>query len=196
MKGFPNKLYSHFLLLHTAVSILVSETLIRDKRNIDFAHESLQLFVNDFELLYGREFISYNVHNLLHICEVVYRFGVLDNFSAFKFENYMGTAKKMIRKGNQPLQQLARRYAEMENAEKYSSATEKFTLNHPHNSGPLTRNCLHNLPKQYKNLKSKRFSINCDTKNNCVILKDGTFLLTENVTQFDGEDVRLIGQKL
>ncbi|XP_051176672.1 uncharacterized protein LOC127291531 [Leptopilina boulardi] len=196
LEGFPSKLYSHFLLLHTAVTILISETHIRDTRNIDFAHETLQLFVKDFETLYGKEFISYNVHNLLHICEDVKRFGVLDNFSAFRFENYMGTAKKMIRKGDQPLQQLARRYAEVENVQIHCSAIDKFILEHPHNSGPVIQDCISNLPEQYKVFKSRGFTIKCDMKNSCVMLKNGTFFMTENVGKFGGQEIRLIGHKL
>ncbi|XP_043478375.1 uncharacterized protein LOC122512027 isoform X2 [Leptopilina heterotoma] len=198
VEGFSSELYSHFLLLHTAISILSSDRHICDPRNIDVAHEMLQLFVTDFDSLYGKEFISYNVHNLLHLCADVKRFGALGNFSAFKFENYMGTVKRMIRKGDKPLQQLARRYAEVENIQKLKNyATEEFILDHAHNRGPLTQDCLTNIPKQYKNLKTKGFSINCDDiRNNCVMLKDGTFLIVENILQLGGQDIKIVGHRL
>lgn len=44
----------------------------------------------------------------------VKRFGPVDNFSAFKFENYMQILKRYIRKAEKPLKQVARRYVENE----------------------------------------------------------------------------------
>lgn len=51
-------------------------------------------------------YISHNVHSLIHLVQDVERFGSLDNFSAFKYENYMQTLKKYIRKAERPLQQV------------------------------------------------------------------------------------------
>ncbi|XP_053980624.1 uncharacterized protein LOC128877384 [Hylaeus volcanicus] len=44
----------------------------------------------------GRQYISYNVHNLIHLCSYVKLWGELDKFSAFKFENYMQKIKSSI----------------------------------------------------------------------------------------------------
>jgi len=35
-----------------------------------------------------------NLHTLLHICSDVQKYGSVDNFSAFRFENYMSNIKK------------------------------------------------------------------------------------------------------
>lgn len=153
LPGFPPKFYCHFLLLHTAVSILVSERHIYNPSNIEVAHEMLELFLKDFEQLYGKEHISYNVHNLLHICEDVKRFGTLGNFSAFRFENYMSSVKRMLRKGDKPLQQIAKRYAEVEKSKKNCCSINKVTLQQPHHMGPLTEKYLSNIREQYKILK-------------------------------------------
>lgn len=112
------RLYSHFLLLHTAISILVSKNLLLNAQNIDCAHEILVEFVKRFPKLYGSELISHNVHNLFHICADAKKYGALDNFSAFRFENYLGSLKEIIRTGRKPLEQIARRYSEMENFKK------------------------------------------------------------------------------
>jgi len=55
--------------------------------------------------------VSYlhNVHNLLYLCSDVRTFGPVDNFSAFRFENFMTSIKKQIRKNEKPLQQLVKR---------------------------------------------------------------------------------------
>lgn len=57
-------------------------------------------------------FLSYNVHGLLHLVQDVKRFGSLDNFSAFPYENNMTFYRKTCRKPNQQLQQIARRKSE------------------------------------------------------------------------------------
>lgn len=51
-----------------------------------------------FEVIYGRHFISHNIHGLMHLCDDYDEFGPLDNCSAFSFEDYMGSLKKMLRK--------------------------------------------------------------------------------------------------
>uniref|UniRef100_T1H1I8 Uncharacterized protein n=1 Tax=Megaselia scalaris TaxID=36166 RepID=T1H1I8_MEGSC len=42
----------------------------------------------------------------------VKRFGVLDNFSCFPFENKLGEIKNCLRSGNLPLEQIAKRIGE------------------------------------------------------------------------------------
>ena len=98
------QIYRHFLTLHVAVTILVSPNLIKSESNIKYAEELLKYFVKHFAPLYGKKFIFHNVHNLLHLCNDVRNFGVLDNFSAFPFENFLATLKKSLRKAEKPLQ--------------------------------------------------------------------------------------------
>ena len=112
------------------MTILISEPHIQIETNVDSAHEMLQLFVKDFARIYGKEQVSQNVHNLLHICSDAKKYGTLDTFSAFRFENYMSNIKAMIQKGDNPLKQIARRYAEVEDAEK--DIVEMETLQKSH----------------------------------------------------------------
>jgi len=82
-------MYEHFLTLHVAISILTTPTLIADNENIKYAEELLAYFVEGFQILYSKQFVSHNVHNLLHLSNEVRRNGILDNFSAFRFENFL-----------------------------------------------------------------------------------------------------------
>lgn len=41
--------------------------------------------------------IMYNVHTLIHLPECVRRHGSLENYSAFKLENYLQKFKKYIK---------------------------------------------------------------------------------------------------
>lgn len=104
-----NDKYEHFLLLHNAVRILCSKEF---KDSIDVAKILLDTFVVDYELLYGSKNMTYNVHSLLHIVEDVKNFGCLDEYSAFQFESYMYSIKRMLRKHNEPLSQIANRLSE------------------------------------------------------------------------------------
>ena len=92
------KVYENFLTLHVAVTILVSPTLINTEDNIKYAENLLKYFVQHFDDVYGEQYISHNVHNLLHLCNDVRKFGVLHNFSAFPYENFLGSLKKLVRK--------------------------------------------------------------------------------------------------
>lgn len=67
--------YLHFLVLHCAIRILCDSE--RQEDFIDYAHSLLVCFVEGFSKLYGKEFVSYNVHGLLHVCDDVKQFGSL-----------------------------------------------------------------------------------------------------------------------
>jgi len=57
---------------------------------INYAEDLLKLCVEGgtiFSDLYGEEHVSYNVHSLIHLVDNCRVYGVLDNFSAFTFEN-------------------------------------------------------------------------------------------------------------
>ena len=56
----------------------------------------LRTFIHNALALYGQEMLVYNVHALVHLADDVQRFGPLDEFSAFPFENSLGHLKKLI----------------------------------------------------------------------------------------------------
>lgn len=108
---FNEDLYYHFLLLHTAIRLLDCSDA---QQNVPLANRLLEQFVSDFSLLYGAEYLSYNIHNLLHLAECVELHGPLYSFSAYRFENYMQEIKKIVRKCDQILQQINNRLAEQQ----------------------------------------------------------------------------------
>lgn len=192
LKNIVNeKIYENFLLLHTATSILVNKSLVQVPENINKCHKMLKKFVLGIQQIYGKQFVSHNLHNLLHICDDVKEYGALDEFSAFKFENEMSSIKRMIRKDYKPLEQIARRYSERESIMQ-PQLEKPYSLSNSHNSGPLTRNC-GNITKQYKVLKHQDFTINCTTpKDSCILLKDGTFCKVKNIVTSETNDIILI----
>ena len=102
--------YKHFLLLSVASFILSSPELCL--RYCDYAESLLKLFVSNIAKIYGKDMLVYNIHGLLHLADDVRRYGPLENFSAFPFENKLKDVKKLVRKPNNPLQQVIRRLSE------------------------------------------------------------------------------------
>ncbi|XP_067204058.1 uncharacterized protein [Linepithema humile] len=102
--------YNHFVTLSIAVRILADPQLCISFN--DYANSLLIWFVSNFGNIYGDEYLSYNVHNLLHIAKDVQTFGCLDNFSCFKYENYMQKIKRKLHQSGKPLEELSNRIFE------------------------------------------------------------------------------------
>ena len=93
LKGvIPESLYDHFMCLHTAIRLLSSENHCRKFNS--YAEQLLRYFVKESGKLYGPQFVSHNVHCLIHLPADVMKFGHLDLFSSFPFENYLQYLKK------------------------------------------------------------------------------------------------------
>ena len=110
--GVSRKQYENFLYLSVAIRCLCSKALI--DTYLDFAQYSLQYFVAQFGEIYGRQHIVYNVHSLIHLASDARRYGVLDNFSCFEYESFLGVVKELThkRKPSHIVQQICRRLSE------------------------------------------------------------------------------------
>lgn len=102
--------YNNFMLLSCAIRILCDAN--KCQNFTDVTNKMLIKFVLNFKKVYGTCYISYNVHNLIHLSNDVAKYGHLDNFSAFIFESHMYQIKRLIRKGNLQLQQVVNRLSE------------------------------------------------------------------------------------
>lgn len=109
--NLPKHLYKHFMVLSVAIRILADATL-HLKLN-SYAHSLLVWFVEHFPNFYGKKFLNYNVHNLIHLSQDVENLGPVDDFSAFKFENYMQKIKTKLKSSGKPLQQIINRLTEI-----------------------------------------------------------------------------------
>lgn len=172
-----NSLYKNFVLLHCGIRILCSEkntTML----GYDFVREILVMFIKHSEKVYGSTFLIYNVHVLCHLSDDAKLHGVLDNFSAFPFENYLKTLKYLVRSPNRPLQQIYRRLKEIESSTKNRNIDRKATLlSYENNSGPVPTDS--HLYNAYMKVKCKDFVIYvlsrrvadcyCYSKNNKVV---------------------------
>lgn len=65
LKKIANKnIYTHFMALSCAIRILCSPALYRIYNN--YALKLLEYFVQKYAILYGKEYITHNVHGLIH----------------------------------------------------------------------------------------------------------------------------------
>ena len=190
--------YIHFLCLHVAVKLLSCGE--QSRNNIEYARELLTYFVEHSQRLYSKNFVSYNVHALLHVVDDVLRFGALDSFSAYRFENHYGLMKLFLRKNDKPLQQLVKRLDEKNrnsvpsNQETLEKDSVHFTLMHM--NGPLPPIHARCIANQFKKAERVgKWKITIDEPDNCVFLKDLSVVVVINfVKTFDNRNV-IIGQK-
>lgn len=128
-KVVSHAVYKHFLSLMVAVSVLLNSNDADRKEHLDYARELLMYYVKKCEAIYGNTFAVYNVHSLIHLPDDVEHFNCsLNGISCFPFENYLQTLKKMVRQSRNPIAQVAKRLAELENSTKSRPFTkESFT---------------------------------------------------------------------
>lgn len=160
-------MYHHFLLLSCAIRILVSPSLCISLNN--FAQDLLNQFVLKYTQFYGQEHVTYNVHNLSHLCNDVLKFGCLDNFSAFAPESYMCHLKKKICiQSAKPLPQIIKRLEE--ERRKYKRSETKL-----------------NFKQKYVEVDINGVKLSNQHPNNYCLLKNGIFLSITNIWNDDTE---------
>jgi len=160
--------YEHFLTLSVAIRILCHPELCFTLN--EYAHNLLIYFVSHYEELYGRQYMSYNVHNLSHLANEVKTFGCLDKFSCFQFENYLRILKLKIQNSPKPLEQLVNRI----NEENQCPNVKEFNKLYPiiHFSKLISRIIL---------VEFQEFKISFKEPNNVCLLKDNSILIVKKI---------------
>ncbi|KAB0803680.1 hypothetical protein PPYR_00650 [Photinus pyralis] len=112
LKDFlPVDVYQHFLMLFVAITICSSS---RYSKYLKVAESLLEKYIDKYIDIYGLDSITSNVHSLCHLVDDVERFGELETFSAYQYENKLYKIKRLLRTGNNPLAQAAKRIQEIE----------------------------------------------------------------------------------
>ena len=111
LKGVINdNIYVHFLAFSVAISIFLNKHKIKDPTNIAYAKDLLTFFVQKAPEFYGKKFLVYNVHNLIHLHQDVEYFGeTLDAYSCFPFENHLQVLKRYVRNSRNPISQIVKK---------------------------------------------------------------------------------------
>lgn len=170
------------MLLSAAMRILLSPALCCEY--CDYAGKLLECYVTNFLKIYGAAHLVYNTHSLIHLADDARRFGCLDNVSCFPFENYLGTLKRLVRRPQNPVQQVVRRLGEksahLPNGKETGSKPQK-----PHLCGPT----LSNFPvhMQYKKYRYDGNIISCSQGNNCFDVEGRVAVVRNIVESVSGE---------
>lgn len=108
-----SKKYNHFLSLHVAVRFLEMPSLISDKVSLQYAEDLLLNFVGDFQHIYQKDLVSFNVHGLVHVVDDVRKYGRLSSYSSYSFESYLGKLSGLVHSGQHAAMQVPRRLHEI-----------------------------------------------------------------------------------
>lgn len=153
-------------------------------------------FVRSFSQIYGTYLVSHNVHGLLRVFDDYERFGYLDEYSCFPFENFLYQLKNTLRKSDKPLQQIVKRYYESLHTDKQKQTTSKENIifKHPHRNGPVLSS--HSIESQYsvcniKGITLKKFS--SSIRDCYIITKDSKIVEVRNITKNSEGDIIFFG---
>lgn len=190
--------YINFLTLHVAITILSNSKHMDCYSN--YAKSLLKYFVNTFIILYGKENASINIYNLLHLHNDAVKFGTLQKFSTFPFENYLQSILKMIRKNDKVSEQIVCRINEQNSCINGNQQLNVVNneLHNLHFNGPLV-NDMNSHPNlhtcnQFSKVTFKNYSLQTEEPDNCCSLIDGTIIVIRNFAS-DNKGTFVIGHK-
>jgi len=160
----PTNSYNHFLSLSVGIRILIDKQLCVPFNT--YANSLLLYFVSNYGNLYGDEYITHNVHNLIHLSNDVQNFGCLDNFSCFKYENYMQKIKKKLHQSGSPLEEFCNRTFEELQLPIRSCEVEQYPIVYYKK----------NKSNTISHIQFKNFKIAANKADNCAILNDKSII--------------------
>jgi len=170
--------YVHFLSLSVASPVLQNKKLYLTYNA--YASDLLKYFVKCFGKLYGNQYISYNVHGLIHVAEDCKQHGILEDYSGFKFENHLQHLKKLVRAPRLPLQQVHNRIKEIE-------ATQ--LTSHPQYLKGFKRDWKSDFTAcfsdgvHYRVFITDSYTLKLTSGNNCFQLKNGDIAIAKSFLQ-------------
>ncbi|KAJ1519049.1 hypothetical protein ONE63_011292 [Megalurothrips usitatus] len=186
----PRHLYELFLVFHVAMTIFARPDLIEN--HLEYGRDLMMYFIRNYEKLVGKPYVVHNIHNLSHLWIDVRNHGPVHKFDAFKFENFLQTLKRMVRKGEKPLEQVARRYEEKKLKSSHTFDKKEKLLSGLHCTGPLPPGCFN---PQYSSFNKSDMKINLSAANCCCVLKDGSIILVENIAHSQDRQPVFVGKK-
>jgi len=179
--------YETLLHFHIAMRILASPALVKLKGKLEEAHAFMMIFVNNCKELFGNTYMVPNMHLMTHIVTDCKRFGDVNSFSSFPFENFLHILKNQVKGYSKPLPQACRRLAEHRND--------------PRNNVPVVSKTLtYTLRNNGKTLVFPDFVIIARKKGgNCAdcacMLKTQEVILVDEIKQTEN-GVNIIGKKV
>ena len=149
--------YLNFLYFSISIRLMLQPF---NPDHVTLINNYINKFITSSITLYGKSFLSYNVHSLVHVVDDYIKFGSLDNVSCFDFENYLGKIIKGRLTGrNRVLEQITK-HVTVENNNPAHSFSSRITKH----SFSLSKG---------ETIKKYDFSKN----DSCILLKTGDIAL-------------------
>ncbi len=104
----PDVYYQHWSLLINAYRVTLKTKIT--KNDIAYVEKLLRKFVDWTEQLYGKQFITIKIHQLIHIPDALRNYGPLRNISAYPFEDLNGDLIDKNTATNHPIEHLHDKY--------------------------------------------------------------------------------------
>lgn len=197
--------YEHFLLLFCSVTVCTSKHYFE---MLPVARAMLLQYIELFAEIYGEQYMTSNVHNLVHLVDDVEYLGELDSFSAYVFESMLGKIKRLLRNGNRPLAQVAKRLIEDTNCTMSSSATDKINSDSTRGKAITSkRNGGENIPDAlkssmeveatdnglafYSKIELGEFRLATDSVNCWFLTKNDAIVCLTNIIRNSNNEIRL-----
>ncbi|XP_065656618.1 uncharacterized protein LOC136082018 [Hydra vulgaris] len=176
--------YDHFMLLSVAIFCLCHPTLCREY--CAYAHSLLKYFVKHSQLLYGRQFLVYNVHSLIHLASDVEKYGPLDTISCFPFENSLHKLT-LVRSSHLPLQQVINRLTERNNSYTQPICNDFPICKRLHFNGPIPEKYNFVEVTQYMVFHTSSFKLSISKSCDSYININNIYGKVMNLIQVDKE---------
>ena len=183
------KIYQHFMLLVTAMRILLSPA--QPNASVMFARKCLVSFVECAPDIYGSSIHVYNVHNLVHIADDYDRYGSLDRISSFPFESFLYYLKSYVKRPGKELEQVVKRLYEEHNFLPVTRDEQNLKLKRQHVNGPLGKYRDSDDVIQYSELVHKGRVFRLNSTNN-VVFWNNKFCKVVNILQVKSKIVLLL----
>ena len=184
--------FVEFLTTPNNVDALLKNVLQKQRLISHFVEEAIRL--------YGEEVANFKFHAILHITDDYRKFGPAHLWSAFRFENFLGKLKKMVRSHHHPDVQIVNMYSDLlhtghftdEHGDKGSNEVldyyEKPLLTHPDRRmtfqacGGSQYDHMQYSSDCYLRLYVRNFHINVVSKANSIcVLHNGTFVRVRHI---------------
>jgi len=186
--------YNNFIIFNIVMRILSCTKTVYSQN--EYAQSLAKHFVKTFGHVFGRGNVSYNVHSFIHLPNDAKKYGVVDNFSSFPYENYLQHIKKILQPGPSPLVQLYNRI--IEEQECGNTLVSEVCL-HPyldghHYEGPLPENIPAESVTQYSTLimststiRIQKLKRKSTKKDDCAIMSSNSVCIIKNIIKRNSE---------
>ena len=104
----PEKYWKHWAKLVAVAQILSSNSI--SKKDLEEANTLIIEYTVEFQQIFGKQHMTYNLHLLLHVIRSVRMFGPIQGYDAFSFENENRLLLKLKTSPTEVTVQIAKRY--------------------------------------------------------------------------------------